>query len=250
MRVISDTGLVAGRQLRQTLSSWPSVFIGLLQPFLFLVLFGPLLATVLGEGETESWLLFVPGILVMLALFSAGYSGFAVFPDLHSGFQERMRVTPVHRISLLLGRITQDVVIQLVQAAIILIAASIFWLRAPLLGVVVCLVFVVLLTIACSALSYALALKLRAEYVFAPVISTAVIPIMLLSGILMPMSLAPAWLNVVSYLNPFRHIVDAIRAAFTGEYGSSEFLVGSAVAVGLAVACLYAGTRSFTREQA
>jgi ABC-2 type transport system permease protein len=251
MQIVRDTVVLTQRQLRSTLSYRGGLFVGVAQPVLFLVLFGPIMSRVLDAGESPgggAWQLYVPGVLVMLALFSAGYAGFSIFADLHSGFQERLRVTPAGRPALLLGRIAHDVIVQAFQATLILILAAIFWVRVPILGVLITLVFVILLTVGCAALSYALALKTKHEYVFAPLISLGTMPVMLLSGILLPMSLAPRWLEVVSYLNPFRYIVDGMRPAFRGDYTADDLFVGLGVAVVMAAVALVVGTRSFARE--
>ena len=53
-------------------------------------------------------------------------------------------------------------------------------------------------------------------------------PLLLLSGILLPMALAPAWLQTLSSLNPFTHTVDAARALFNGQWGDPEIAIGVA----------------------
>ncbi|WHT23343.1 ABC transporter permease [Crossiella sp. CA-258035] len=253
MQTARDVAILARRQLRATVSYRSGIFVGVTQPVLFLLLFGPIMSSVLAAQEghvSAAWSLYVPGILVMLALFSAGYAGFALFADLHSGYQERLRATPVSPTSLLLGRLAHDVVVQLFQATLLLVLAAVLWLRAPLLGMLVQLLFVALLTIGSAALSYALALKTRHQYVFAPLISLGTLPVMLLSGILLPMSLAPRWLEVLSYLNPFRHILDGMRPALRGDLAAAEVFIGLGVAGALVAVALVVSSRSFARELA
>ena len=64
---------------------------------------------------------------------------------------------------------------------------------------------------ACAAASNALALTTKSEDVMAPVINMVMMPVLLLSGILLPMTLGPQWLQRVSDFMPFRWIVDAVR---------------------------------------
>ena len=92
------------------------------------------------------------------------------------------------------------------QALLILVAGVAFGLRMPIAAGALCLVLVALLGVGLASLSYALGLILQNEYQFAPVLQMATLPLMLLSGILLPMSLAPAWLDAVSYLSPFRYV--------------------------------------------
>lgn len=253
MDLVRDTAILAQRQFRLTVGSRVGLVIGLLQPVLFLVLFGPLMNNVLTGADLHggtAWQLYVPGMLVMLGLFSAGFAGFAVFADLHSGFQERLRVTRVSREALLFGRIAHDVVVQTLQATLILVVSVMFWLRVSIGGLLIGMLFVVLITVACASLSYTLALRLKTEYAYAPFISGVTLPIMLLSGILLPMDLAPRWLQVVSYANPFRHIVDGMRFAFRSDFGAPRLYAGLGVALALAVLSLVLGARSFWKEQA
>jgi ABC-2 type transport system permease protein len=74
------------------------------------------------------------------------------------------------------------------------------------------------------------------------------LPLLLLSGILLPMSLAPPWLDFVSSLNPLRHIVEGMRDAFLGDYLTAHVGIGLAVALVLAAVSLAAGTRAFRKE--
>ena len=78
-----------------------------------------------------------------------------------------------------------------------------------------------LLGAAFSAASYAVALTLKSEDALAPLLNGIAIPVLLLSGILLPMTLAPKWLRAVSDVNPLKHVVDGLRAMFRGDLGTS-----------------------------
>ena len=58
------------------------------------------------------------------------------------------------------------------------------------------------------------------------------LPVLLLSGILLPMTLAPAWLQAVSDVNPLKHVVEGTRAFFVGGYGTSTAWWGAGLTVG------------------
>ncbi|MET0235375.1 MAG: ABC transporter permease [Kibdelosporangium sp.] len=239
-----DIYLVFLRTLRPTLRNPVVIVFGLMQPLLFLALFGPLLS---GSG---SWQWFVPGLIIQMGLFGTAYAGFALIPEIRSGALERMRVTPISRAALLLGRVLHDVVLLVLQCSLLLALATIGGFRASLGDVLVGLVFAILLGFSIGSVSYTLALKLRHEYVFAPVLSSTVMPLLLLSGVLLPMDQGPDWLYTLSRINPFSHIADGVRAAIGGDYGSSSVLVGGIVVVALALVCLAWGTRSFRRANA
>ena len=244
-----DTVVVFRRYLRLSLRNPIWIFVGLVQPVVFLVFFGPLMTRTLessGTAPAAAWQLFVPGILVQLSLFSGAFVGFAVIAEWRAGVIERLRVTPVSRLALLLGRVLRDVVVMVVQAVVLILTALPFGLRAPLGGVLISLGFVALLALSLTSLSYALALALRSEDTMAPALNISLVPLMLLSGVLLPMALAPKWLDTLSRIIPFRYVVDAMRAAFTGH--PADVLPGAAVATVLCVLSVAVGIRTFTRQ--
>lgn len=245
-----DTYLIFRRYARQTLRRKSAVIIGMVQPVLYLVLFGPMMSRALGPGVADPWRVFVPGVLVQLGLFGAGFAGFRILPEQRWGVVERMRVAPLNRTALLAGRVAHDAAVLVVQAALIMVAGVALGMRMPVAAVAVCLLLVALLGVGLAAVSYALGLLLPNEYQFAPVVQTAALPLMLLSGVLLPMGLAPAWLDAVSRVVPFRYVVDGMRTAAAGDYTGAPTLAGLGVTVGLAGVALAVGTRIFRRHSA
>ncbi|GAA3149900.1 ABC transporter ATP-binding protein/permease [Nonomuraea salmonea] len=165
------------------------------------------------------------------------------------GVLERLRVTPASRLALLLGRVLNNVVTLVLQTVLLLAVAYAFGLRAPLAGVLGSFVLVVVLGASLAALSYAIALTID-EHLFPPVMTTAVVPLVLLSGSFLPMSMAPGWLDALSHVSPFRYVLEALRDLFHGHYLTGTVAAGAAVTVAFAVFSLTIGTRVFNREQA
>jgi ABC-2 type transport system permease protein len=252
MSFVRTTLLIFQRYLRISLRNPAWVVIGLLQPVLYLALFGPLLSP-LGRGAVDgfpsgnSYQFFVPGLLVQLGMFGSAFVGFGIIIDLRSGVLERLRVTAASPLALLLGRVLRDVLVLLVQAVLLVLVGLAFGLRAPLGGVLISFGFVAVLAVSLSSLSYGTGLKLKNEDALGPALNLVAVPAMLLSGILLPISLAPSWLNWVSRLTPFRYIIDAMREAFRGNYATTLMLEGVGVSVGLAVVCLVFASRAFQR---
>ncbi|MDT0394456.1 MULTISPECIES: ABC transporter permease [Streptomyces] len=240
-----DTALIYGRYLRQSLRSRFALLFGVLMPLLYLLFFGPLLTDLPLGGQGSSWQLLVPGLLLQLGLFGASFAGFAIIIEKGQGVVERMRVTPVSRLALLLGRVLRDATVFVFQAVLLVLAAVVMGLRAPLAGVLIGFVFVALLTASLAALSYALAMRVETPQGFGPTINALTMPSMLLSGLMLPMSLGPAWLDVLSHLMPFRYLVDAVRDAYVGSYATAHMLYGTIVAVALTVLAVTVGTRVF-----
>jgi ABC-2 type transport system permease protein len=255
MSFARDTMLIFRRQLQLSLRNPAWVIIGLIQPILYLAFFGPLLTKVAGGGvhgfpHGNSYSFFVPGLLIQLGLFGAAFVGFAIIADWRYGVIERMRVTPVSRLAILAGRVLRDVVTLLIQGIVLVLAGVAFGMRAPLGGVLVGLGFVAVVAVSLSAISYTVGLVTKSEDVLAPAINMVVVPLMLLSGIMLPLTLGPGWLQGIARATPFRYIIDAMRSAFDGHYVNTIMLEGVAVSIGLAIACLWIAARAFVRENA
>ena len=254
MTTLVQIWLIFQRAMRQSLRNPVWVIIGIVQPVLYLTLFGPLLqplvAATPGFPPGDAYQVLVPALLVQLGMFGSLFAGFSLIQEYRTGVVERMRVTPVSRTALLLGRSMRDVVVLVVQGILLTLVAMLFGLRAPPLGIVVALVLVAVVAVATSAASYAMALLVKSEEALGPLLNAIVVPLLLLSGILLPMTLAPAWLFALSRLNPFAYVVVAERAAFQGAVVCGTVGLGLAVAVGVAALTVAWGVRTFHRESA
>jgi ABC-2 type transport system permease protein len=258
MSFVRDTLIVFRRQLRLSLRNPAWVIIALVQPILYLALFGPLLTklpvqtfgAVQGSGTATAYKFFVPGLLIQLGLFGSTFVGFAIISDWRAGVIERFRVTPVSRLAIMSGRVLRDVLALVVQAVILVLVGLAFGLRAPVSAVLLGLGFIVLVAIGLASVSYAVALLIKSEDAFAPLLNSVVLPLVLLSGIMLPLTLGPGWLQGIARISPFRYIIDAMREAYNGHYANTIMLEGVLVALGLAAVCLVLGSRVFVRENA
>ncbi|MEU3222270.1 ABC transporter permease [Streptomyces sp. NPDC006976] len=248
--LLHDTALIFGRYARQTLRSRFQILFGILMPLLYLLFFGPLLTELPLGPDGDSWQVLVPGLLLQLGLFGASFTGFALIIDKSTGVLERMRVTPVSRAALLLGRVLRDALLFMFQAVLLVLVAVLMGLRAPLGGVLIGFAFVGLLTVSLASLSYALAMRVSTPQEFGPVINSLTMPAMLLSGLMLPMTLGPRWLDVLSHFTPFRYLVDAVRDAYVGSYATAHMLYGVLVALGFAALAVTLGTRVFKKAGA
>ncbi len=253
MSLIRETGLIFHRNLKLSLREPGWVIAGLSQPIVFLILYGPLMTSMIRSPEMSSaqaWQIYVPGVLVQLGLFGAAFVGFMIIAEWRNGVFDRLRVTPASRLALLLGRVLRDVLVLTVQAIILVLVALPFGLRASLAGVLVALAIIAVMASSLSALSYTLGLVLKSEAALGPILNSLTMPLVLLSGVLLPMSFAPAWLDLVSRFTPFRYVVEAIRDAFLGHFGSAPMLQGAAVTIGFAVVSMALAVHTFRRQSA
>ena len=252
VRTVRDTWLMYRRSLTLTLRQPVWVAMGVFQPILYLTLFGPLLdgATSMtgATGSAYNW--FIPGLLVQTAMFAAAFAGFGLVAELRYGVVERMRVTPMSRFAMLAGRSLRDVTIMLVQATLMMLIAIPFGLELDAVGAVLTLGLLTLIALAFSLLSYTVALVAKSEDALAPIVQAVALPLLLLSGILLPMQLAPDWLQTLSTFNPLTHAVDAARALFNGLWDDPQILVGVTIMAALTVVSLWLASRAFSRANA
>jgi ABC-2 type transport system permease protein len=252
MKLIRDTWLIFRRSLVLTIRQPVWIVFGMMVPVLYLVLFGPLLEGAMqsaGTG-TSAFNWFVPGLIIQIAIFGTAFGGFGLIAELRSGVVERMRVTPMSRASMLLGRSLRDVVILMVQATIMILLAIPFGLQIDAIRIVAMLGLLLLIGLSVAPLSYAGALYLKTEDAFAPLVNAIALPLLLLSGILLPMALAPDWLQFLSTINPLTHAVDAARALFNGDWANPDVTLGVAISAIFAVFAVWIGSRSFSRAVA
>jgi ABC-2 type transport system permease protein len=246
MKLLRDTWLIFQRQMLLVLRNPVWLIIGVIQPLYFLLLFGPLLKDALHAPTTaEAYRFFVPGLLVMLAMFGSMFVGFGLIAELRAGVIERSRVTPVSRLALMLGRSLRDVVTLFFQAALITLLAIPFGLKVQLVDLLLAFLLLGLVGLMLSAASNAIALKLRSEDALAPLMNGVAQPLLLLSGILLPLT---GWVALVADYNPFSWAVDASRALFEGDPRNSSVWQALLILAVLTAASLAWAARSFARS--
>lgn len=253
MKVVRDTWLMFGRYFSQLINNPAWVIIGIVQPLIYLILFAPLLksiAAVPGFPRGGAYNVFVPGLLIQLGLFGAAGVGFSLIAELRFGIVERFRVTPVSRLALLLGRALRDILTLIAQSVVLIVLSLPFGLTISVTGVLIVLALVALIGLAMASISYTAALWLKSEDSFAPLIFTASLPLLLLSGVLLPLGLAPEWLRRIAELNPLSYAVDAARSVFNEHLTDPSVGKGVLIMAVLAVLAIVAAARSFGRAVA
>jgi len=250
MTFLRESWIVFNRQLRMNLRNPAWVLIGIFQPVLYLLLVGPLLKPMIENlgGNAYTW--FVPGMLVQLGIFGAFFAGFSLIGEWREGVIEAERVTPASRAALLFGRLWRDLLQLLVQALVLVLLGWVLGMDASAGGVAVGVLLTLLLGGACAAASNAFALTTKSEDVMAPVINLVMMPVLLLSGILLPMSFGPGWLERLSDFMPIKHIVNAVRDSFFGAFDSSAMAWGVGWSIVLFALSIWWGTAVFRKENA
>lgn len=251
---LSDAITIFIRQMLPQLREPWGLGFGMLQPLVFLAFFGPLLGGVVdspgGAASGDSWLWFVPAVLIMLALFGTTGSGYMMLTEMQTGSHERLLVTPINRTSMLAGRTLGDVATLLVQGVLIVVVMLPFGLRPHPAGVVIALLLLGVLGLSFGALSHALAIACRKQQeTFYMIQSSIMFPMLFLSGLMLPLEMGPGWMQTIGRLNPLTYVVEAQRALFEGRLGEGVVLQGTVSVLTLAVVGLILGTRAMHRAQ-
>jgi ABC-2 type transport system permease protein len=221
-KILLDAYVLGSNEILIQLRNPMWLFFGLFQPIVYLTLFSPFLSGIAkapGFPNQSPIQFFVPGLLIMNVLFGAGFAGFGLINQLRSGFIERIRVTPVSRLSIVIGLVLRSPVVILVQSSILVITALFFGLKINFWGMHILIVLMTLISITMASISYTIALKARDEGTLAAITNFFTLPLMLLSGIMLPVAFAPKVIQRVSAFDPFRYAVDASRALVNGHIG-------------------------------
>jgi len=253
MKAVTDIGLLFQRYLRQLLRNPVWLIVGFSTPILYLALFTPLLRHLAGFGglPTGNVLdLFLPGILSLLAFASGIASGFSTIFELKGGVIERFRVTPASRFAILTGPILATMLMMFVFDAAVVAAAYGFGFSVHWAGLGVLAVLLALLLIITAAFSIATALITKDISAFAAIPNGINLPILLLAGVLLPISLGPTWMRVLAHFNPLYYLVQASRVLAAGTLASAAVWQAFAVLVPLCVVMLTWATSVFRRAVA
>ncbi len=244
-----DTGIVMVRELRPVLADPFSLLFGMVQPLVFLALFGPLLAGSAGDAVGGSvWRWFVPSILVMTVLFVTSTTGANLLFELQTGAHERMLVAPLARSSLLIGRSLKEMAPLAGQALLIILVMLPFGFRPNAFGALLGIALLAVFGVGLGSLSYALALAVRKQdWMFWVVQQALLYPLMILSGMLLPIEAGPGWMRAIAKANPLTYVVDAERELFAGSFDATAGW-GWLAAVITAGAGLTVGIRAMLRS--
>ena len=242
-----DTYLIMTNEIKVTFRNPFWIFHGLVQPVIYLLLFGPLLNGVAGTRgfpSTNAIQFFAPGLLIMNALFSAGFVGFSLQDKVDCGFLERLRVTPVSRLALAMGLILVSSIELLIQSVVLVLCALLFGLQFDFFGIALLVALILLIGVAMASTSFSLALVTREGGMLAGVTNTFVLPLLILSGVMLPISFGPPIIQALARLDPFLYAVNAARALINGAILDSSVGIAFLVFAALSVVTLAVFIRS------
>jgi ABC-2 type transport system permease protein len=254
MIALRQTYQVSLRSLRALMRQPAYLGITLTQPIIWLLLFGALFKAVVRipgfhGGSYIDYL--TPGIVVMLAVSSAGWSGMGFIEDINGGVMDRMLVSPVWRGALNAGIVLGQVLTVVVQTVLIALLALALGAdyRGGVAGVLVMLVLAGLLGAVFASLSNGLGVLARQRESLIGAVSLILLPLTFLSTALMQQSLVPAWIRDVARFNPVNWAVVAARSAAMQKTDWGVVASRFGLLLALALLAAWFATRAFRAYQ-
>jgi ABC-2 type transport system permease protein len=254
MTLVRQTLYMTVRHLRELWRQPWFVGVTLVQPVIWLLLFGALFKKIveIPGFHGNSYIAFLaPGVVVMTALFNSAWSGMAMIEDLNRGVTARFLVSPVRREALIAGRLVKEAVVVVIQSVIIVLLALIVGATFPggVGGVAALFAVSALIGATFGALSNGFGLIMRQEEALIGAVQFIVLPLTFLSSTFLQSNLIPRWIQHVSDFNPVNWAVVAGRAATSSnpDWGLVASRAGFLAA--LLLVCLAFATRAFQSYQ-
>jgi ABC-2 type transport system permease protein len=218
MNFFSHSCFLAARHLRALMRQPWYIAFTLVQPVIWLLLYGQLFRRVveLPGFHGASYITFLtPGVVVMTALFSGGWNGMSIIVEIDGGVMDRFLVSPVNRGALIGGRFLWLAVVCVIQSLLLAGLGYILGARfdGGVTGILILLMSAVLLAVGVGALSNAMALAVRKQESVIGAANFILLPLTFLSPVYMAEGLMPDWIRAVTKFNPVDWSVDAAREA-------------------------------------
>ena len=207
-----------------------SLIAGIIQPFMWLVLFGALFSKAPSGlfGDDLSYAKFLaPGVIVFTAFSGALNAGLPIMFDREFGFLNRLLVAPLSsRYSIVAASTVYIIALSFIQTAVIIFASAILGAGLPgLAGLSAIALIVFLIVLGVTALSLGLAFALPGHIELLAVIFVTNLHLLFASTALAPLSFMAGWLQVIASLNPLTYAIEPIRYI----YGHGDWAINSIV---------------------
>jgi ABC-2 type transport system permease protein len=178
------------------------------------------LGPVFRQAGHGSYLQFMaPGVIGMTVLFSSVFSGIAMLWDRQFGFLKETLVAPVPRIQIMLGRTLGGATVAIIQGSLILLICVIAGFRPhSWVAIPAAFLFVIMIAVVFAALGTAIGSVIKDMQGFQLVMNFLVMPIFFLSGALFPLANLPAFMALITRLDPLTYGVDGLRGALINAW--------------------------------
>lgn len=251
----THTTILTARQLRAAWRIPAFLVLNLVQPMIWLLLFGQLFKSVVdipGFTGGESYLEFLtPGIVMMMALFGSAWAGTTYIQDMDRGVMDRLLTSPTNRGALMVSTLIYQAILTLVQTLIVVGVAWLFGARfdGGAAGILLLVIAAMLVTAIFSALSNAAALLARNQNVLIGISQMISIPLIFLSSALMQTTLSASWVATAAAYNPVEWAVIVARQALQVSPDWATIWAHLGLLAALAVVMAWLSTRAFRAYQ-
>jgi len=257
--IARERGLIAAafsiwhKHVRKFLGNGEELFGVMIQPVLWVVLFGVGMRSIVGAaaGASDGYVGFmIPGIVALSVMGGAIGGGMVWLDERVRGIVKEYLVAPVPRISILLGNIGSTLTKSLVQALVIFavgIAMGADVTGNPI-GWLLGIALLVGYAAGFSGLALAVASKTDDLMAYHAMIMLLNLPVLFLSNALYPMASMPGWMKTGAMANPTSYLVDGVRQTVLADSGELSLWLCLAVTSGFAVLGILAASRAFARK--
>ncbi len=186
---------------------------GLAQPLLLLFVLGTGLSGLVraGTGGVAFTTFLFPGILATSTLFTAIFAGISIVWDREFGFLREMLVAPVPRTAILTGKCLGGATVATAQACILLALAGLVGVPYDPVMIVILLLLLFLTALSITAFGLMISARIKRFQAVMPITQLVLTPMMFLSGAMFPLAGLPAWLAVLTTVNPLTYAVEPMR---------------------------------------
>lgn len=219
IRTATESTIIFGRNFKKLLRVPMVLFFSLFQPMLWLLLFTQIFSKLgdfpqfRAQGYDSYLMFFAPSVLTMTVLTSAFQSGMGMVTDLEQGMLDKFLISPIHRTSVLMGKVMTDATRMVLQGILILIVALLMGahVQTGIPGALVMLIVAALFGISWAGLSNIVALRTKNSELTMMIGILLTFPLLFLSTAMMPPGLLPSWLDTVTKFNPVSYVIDVNR---------------------------------------
>lgn len=186
----------------------------LMQPLLFLFVLGTGLSSLFSgtdAGEINVRTFLFPGVLTLAVLFTAVFSAGSIVWDREFGFLREMLVAPVGRWAIVVGKVVGGATVATFQGLLLLALAGLVGVPYSPLMMLLVVAELMLIALMITAFGVMIAARIKTFQAFMAMTQVLMLPMFFLSGALFPLNNLPAWLTILTHINPLTYAVDLVR---------------------------------------
>ena len=230
-KLLSESYVLYVRAIKRLTRQPTVIFFSLIQPLIWLVLFGQMFSRIVrfpgaaaDFGNVSYLQFFIPTVILHSILFGSGQSGVGMITDVDSGFLDKLLTTPINRLAILLGRLMGDLTRITVQMVLVIGIGWVFgWWQDPKVsfyygipGILGALGIAMLFALMLMALNIYIALWTRSTEATFIVSNFLTLPLLFTSSAQLPIALLPGWMQAVAQVNPVTYTIEAMRVLLNG----------------------------------